>query len=123
MKVGSGPVSKNVSRFLENKTKKFTQNLKKIKEETGIAEITIRSWINGSKNPQFGLLEKVAKVLNVDVMEFYGINLPPQKKRIWDKLDTIENHESLRYIELTLDMVLAKEKEKEKQKKEKDGKK
>ena len=73
-------------------SQKITQ--KQLAESTGLAEITIRQYENGSREPNRKNVEKISNALNIPINFFY-----------WDRFKEGEEKELLSVLDSTLDRL------------------
>jgi len=43
-------------------------------EKNGIPRVTIISWLNGARNPRIATLQRMARLLKVDFLDFFNKN-------------------------------------------------
>ncbi len=55
--------------------KGFTQA--QVARELGITAMTVSGWATGKRYPSIEMLDALAKLLDVDVVEFFGTAVPP----------------------------------------------
>ena len=68
-KIAQNPISKNLVKILESGD--GIEKKLKILASNGIPRVTVNSWINGHRNPQISKLKRVAKILDIDFLDFF----------------------------------------------------